>query len=105
MIRMRLIDADCLMDHAGRDRLDSRELIMQMIENAPTVEMASVMCDSKIPQNCMECECHEFAKLEPGKTVKVICNGGWKRKMKPFRVSTHQKSTPKWCPKKKVSNE
>ena len=36
---MRLIDADELMEHAGRDRLDSRELIMQMIENAPTVDL------------------------------------------------------------------
>ena len=34
---MRLIDAYELMEHAGRDRLDSRELIMQMIEHAPTV--------------------------------------------------------------------
>ena len=34
---MRLIDADELMEHAGRDKLDSRELIMQMINNAPTV--------------------------------------------------------------------
>lgn len=34
---MRLIDANELMEHAGRDKLDSRELIMQMIENAPTV--------------------------------------------------------------------
>lgn len=37
---MRLIDADELMEHVGRDRLDSRELIMDMIENAPTVEPA-----------------------------------------------------------------
>ena len=34
----RLIDADELMEHAGRDRLDSREAIMQMISNAPTIE-------------------------------------------------------------------
>lgn len=34
---MRLIDADELKEHAGRDRLDSRELIFQMIDNAPTV--------------------------------------------------------------------
>ena len=34
---MRLIDANELMEHAVRDKLDSRELIMQMIENAPTV--------------------------------------------------------------------
>ena len=35
---MRLIDADELLEHAGRDKLDSRELIMQMINNAPTVK-------------------------------------------------------------------
>lgn len=34
---MRLIDADELMEHATRERLDSRELISQMIENAPTI--------------------------------------------------------------------
>ena len=37
---MRLIDADALLEHVGRDRLDSRELIAQMIENAPTVELS-----------------------------------------------------------------
>ncbi len=35
---MRPIDADELMEHAGRDKLDSRELIMQMIDNAPTIK-------------------------------------------------------------------
>lgn len=34
---MRLIDANELIEHAYRDKLDSRELIVQMIENAPTV--------------------------------------------------------------------
>jgi len=34
---MRLIDADELLEHAGRDRLDSRQLIFEMIENAPTI--------------------------------------------------------------------
>ena len=34
---MRLIDADELMEHAMRDKLDSRELILQMIKNAPTI--------------------------------------------------------------------
>ena len=33
----RLIDADELIEHAWRDRLDSRELIAEMIENAPTI--------------------------------------------------------------------
>ena len=40
---MRLIDADALMEHVYRDKLDSRELIAQMIETAPTVK--------KIPTN------------------------------------------------------
>ena len=33
----RLIDADGLIERAYRERLDSRELIAQMIESAPTV--------------------------------------------------------------------
>ena len=35
---MRLIDADELVEHAGRDKLDSRELIIEMINNAPTAK-------------------------------------------------------------------
>lgn len=35
---MRLIDADELIEHAWRDKLDSRELIVEMINNAPTVK-------------------------------------------------------------------
>ena len=33
---MRLIDADELIEHVWRDRLDSRELIAQMVNRAPT---------------------------------------------------------------------
>ena len=35
---MRLIDADELMEHVWRDKLDSRELITGMIEKAPTIK-------------------------------------------------------------------
>ena len=35
---MRLVDADELMEHVYRDKLDSRELIAKMIQNAPTIE-------------------------------------------------------------------
>ena len=35
---MRLIDADELIEHVWRDKLDSRELIAKMIDNAPTVK-------------------------------------------------------------------
>ena len=34
---MRLIDADALIERTYYERLDSRELIKQMIESAPTV--------------------------------------------------------------------
>lgn len=34
---MRPIDADELLEHAWRDKLDSRELIANMIETAPTI--------------------------------------------------------------------
>ena len=47
---MRLIDADELIEHAWRDKLDSRELIAGMIDNAPTVKEISI----KIPINVFE---------------------------------------------------
>jgi len=40
---MRIIDADELMEHVYRDRLDSRELIAEMIRKAPTVETDAVL--------------------------------------------------------------
>lgn len=40
---MRLIDADELMEHMCRDdHLDSRELIMKMIENAKTIDISEM---------------------------------------------------------------
>lgn len=47
---MRLIDADELMEHVWRDKLDSRELIAKMINNAPTVEEIP----AKIPINVLK---------------------------------------------------
>lgn len=35
---MRLVDADELLEHAWKDKLDSRELIAEMISSAPTVK-------------------------------------------------------------------
>lgn len=40
---MRLIDADELMEHVYRDKLDSRELIAEMVKNVPTIEDFDVM--------------------------------------------------------------
>ena len=53
---MRLIDADELMEHVWRDKLDSRELIAQMIENAPTVDVLYFCCNDGCyidPQNVL----------------------------------------------------
>ena len=42
---MRLIDASELMEHVWRDKLDSRELIAEMVENAPTIEPKEITFD------------------------------------------------------------
>ena len=49
---MRLIDADELLEHAYRDRLDTRERIADMIENAPTVNTINV----KVPITSLDNE-------------------------------------------------
>jgi len=44
----RLIDANELMEHVYRDKLDSRELIAEMVRNAPTVmeaEELKLLCE------------------------------------------------------------
>ena len=45
---MRLIDVDELMEHIGRDKLDSREAIMEMVENASTIQLIPVTEESVI---------------------------------------------------------
>ena len=35
---MRLIDADELLEHVWRDKLDSRKAIAKMVESAPTIK-------------------------------------------------------------------
>ena len=49
---MRLIDADALMEHVYRDRLDSRELIAEMVRNAPTIEPEPrwIPCSERLPE-------------------------------------------------------
>lgn len=48
---MRLIDANELMEHIWRDRLDSREAIAEMVNNAPTVRNATwVSVKDRMPE-------------------------------------------------------
>lgn len=50
---MRLIDADEVMEHVYRDKLDSRELIAKMIEDAPTVYK-----ENEMKMMCEELKAH-----------------------------------------------
>lgn len=62
---MRPIDADELMEHVWRDRLDNRELIAEMIKNAPTVELeprVEYIAKVVIDKGQMEEIVHEKAK-------------------------------------------
>lgn len=48
---MRLIDANELMEHVWRDRLDSREAIAEMVNNAPTVRNTTwVSVKDRLPE-------------------------------------------------------
>lgn len=51
---MRLINADELMEHVWRDKLDSRELIAQMVENAPTIKEIPIMIPIDIFERLLE---------------------------------------------------
>ena len=53
---MRLIDADELMEHVYRDKLDSRELIADMVNNAPTV--MDVLVSTEAKKVCEELKAH-----------------------------------------------
>ena len=50
---MRSIDADELMEHVWRDKLDSRESIAKMVDNAPTIieEGGEIMSDPLKPSD------------------------------------------------------
>ena len=66
---MRLIDADELMEHVWRDKLDSRELIAKMINNATTIKEIP----TKIPINIFE----QLISQEPKvKRIKFCPNCG-----------------------------
>lgn len=76
---MRLIDADELMDHVYRDKLDSRELIAEMVKNAPTVTV-----NEELVKRCQELSANaEYLRSENSKmrgqivalAFAVRCNG------------------------------
>jgi uncharacterized protein with ATP-grasp and redox domains len=64
---MRLVDADELMEHVWRDKLDSRELIAQMIATAPPVKEIP----TKIPIEVFERLLELAGDAEPYKISKA----------------------------------
>ena len=54
---MRLVDADELMEHVWRDKLDSREAIANMINNAPTFKRETTCYGYDVE------EIHQFATM------------------------------------------
>lgn len=91
MKKVRLIDADALMEHVYRDRLDSRELIAEMVRNAPTIEPGRKLMKRKgrdaygrlVTQGWhLEVGWAEFAEGNPD-LIETVCvhgfdhRGGW----------------------------
>ena len=67
---MRLIDADEIMEHTWRDRLDSRELIAKMIETAPTVKEVWVV--SYLDENGKRILVAFLSELQALKCFKIL---------------------------------
>lgn len=94
---MRLIDADELMEHVWRDKLDSRELIAKMVENAPTVKEIP----TKIPIDIFEQLFSQESKTghwieEPNCWVRCSCCGEHYPRLS--RPSTYGFIGSNYCP-------
>lgn len=76
---MRLIDADELIEHAWRDKLDSRELIAQMISTAPTIKEIPTNIPIHIFERLLELAereqepCEDYISRQD--VIKAACEG------------------------------
>ena len=75
----RLIDADELMEHVYRDKLDSRELIADMVKKAPTVtsvvEMEKMIEELKAHIECLSRQNGSMKGEIKALKFAVRCNG------------------------------
>ena len=74
---MRLIDADELMEHAWRDKLDSRELIAKMIKQAPTVKEIPTKIPIDIFEKLASQEPCDVPDINDGNIYECPCGYGW----------------------------
>ena len=88
---MRTIDADALLEHVWRDKLDSRELIANMIENAPTIYKGGLIWTERknIPISSLERDL--FLGYKKGWQL-FICY--WQRGYGWYRIDTNRSVTP-----------
>lgn len=95
---MRLIDADELMEHAWRDKLDSRELIAKMIEQAPTVKEIPTKIPIDIFEKLVSQEPCDVPDINVGDMISrqavldamyELCDTGETLKENPWRDNPH----------------
>ena len=72
---MRLIDGDELMEHIGRDKLDSREAIMEMVKTAPTVLDTKELKLIVLEREHYRKECERLTALVDSLDFALRCNG------------------------------
>ena len=72
---MRLVDADELMEHIGRDKLDSREAIMEMIKNTPTAIDTKAFERLEHGLECYRHKCERLKGQVHALAFALRCNG------------------------------
>lgn len=91
--RMRLIDANELLEHVWRDKLNSRELIAKMIDDAPTIydrekcgEASIIMGNRSYSEGCIS----DFVSI-------LLANGyevNIKRNCNKFNIEYYRQHEP-----------
>jgi len=71
---MRLVDADELMEHIGRDKLDSREAIMEMVKTAPTVLNTEELMLKELECEYYRLECKRLTGQVHALAFAIRCN-------------------------------
>ena len=96
---MRLIDADELIEHAWRDKLDSRELIAEMIEKAPTIKKIPTKIPIDVFEKLISQESrmgYWFVDERPESDREIICSNCEQPIFKYHKMDFDYR--PKYCP-------
>ena len=101
-MKIRLINANDLMEHVWRDKLDSRELIAQMIDNAPTVKEIStnipIEIFEKLLKQDIKSKTGHWYILDECSNEGVYCSECHKKVFKYNFSNTMKWKNFKYCP-------